>query len=197
MPIPRHSFVLALLLALDFAARADCIADAAVRHRVNGDVLRAIGWQESGLRAAALSRNANGTRDLGAFQINSIHLPELARHGIDAAALGDGCVSAEVAAWYYRRQVDQFGNTWAAVGAYHSRTQARAAWYANRIAAILIRWGVMPVGPLPFAARDTRAPSPPCHPLPPTALQPTPLAVPSTPTLGDAYEVLAFASPAH
>lgn len=189
MPILRHSLVLFLLLALAFAARADCIADAAARHRVNGDVLRAIGWQESRLQPAALGRNANGTRDLGAFQINSMHLPELARHGIGAAALADGCVSAEVAAWHYRRQVDQQGNTWAAIGAYHSRTPARAAWYANRIAAILMQWNVLPTGALPFATHDTRAPDPPYRPLPPATSSP------ATPPRAD-YEVLAFVPPA-
>lgn len=194
MPILRHAFAFVLLLALAVAARADCIADAAIRHRVNGDVLRAIGWQESGLRAAALGRNANGTVDVGAFQINSIHLPELARHGIDAAALGNGCVSAEVAAWHYRRQVDQLGNTWAAVGAYHSRTRARAAWYANRIAAILMRWNVMPAGPLPFSERDTRAPDPPYRPLPPATSAPSPGPLVAPP--GVAYEAIAFAPPA-
>ena len=187
MPIPHRFIVLAaLLLAPAFAARADCIAEAAARHGVNGDVLRAIGWQESRLQPAALGRNANGTTDVGAFQINSVHLPELARLGVDRAALGDGCVSAEVAAWHYRRQVERLGDTWAAVGAYHSRTQARAAGYANRIAAILMRWNVMPPGALPFAARDTRAPDPPHAPVPPATM--TPAA--STPAV--VFEVLAF-----
>ena len=179
MPIPRPLLVLALLLTLAFAARvahADCIADAADRHGVNGDVLRAIGWQESHLQPAAVGHNANGTLDLGAFQINSIHLPELARHGIGATALADGCVSAEVAAWHYRRQVDRWGNTWAAAGAYHSRTHALAAGYANRIAAILMRWKLMPPGPPPFAATEAQAPDPPRQPPPFTG----------------AYEVLPF-----
>ena len=132
------------------ASRADCIDDAAVRHGVNALVLRAIGWQESRLQAAAVVRDADGSTDRGAFQINSVHLPELARHGIDAAALADGCTSAEVAAWHYRRQVDRDGNTWLAVGAYHSRTPARARHYANQVAAVLRAWGALPPGPPPF-----------------------------------------------
>jgi soluble lytic murein transglycosylase-like protein len=155
-----HALALALAAAA-FYAHADCIADAAARHRVNADVLRAIGWQESRLQPAALRRNANGSVDVGAFQINSIHLPELARQGIDRQALGDGCVSADVAAWHYRRQIDLQGDTWRAVGAYHSRTATRAAWYANRIATILMRWRVMAPGALPFPADRTRAPDDP------------------------------------
>jgi hypothetical protein len=162
MPTMSVSHALAMALAAAaFHAHADCIADAAARHRVDADVLRAIGWQESRLQPAALGRNADGSVDIGAFQINSVHLPELARHGIDRQALGDGCVSADVAAWHYRRQVDLQGDTWLAVGAYHSRTSSRAAWYANQIAAILMRWRVMAPGALPFRADRTRAPDGP------------------------------------
>lgn len=139
-------------------ARADCIDDAAARHGVNALVLRAIGWQESRLQPQALGHNANGSIDVGAFQINSVHLSELGRYGIDRAALSDGCTSAEVAAWHYRRQVERQGNSWQAVGAYHSTTPARAAWYANRIAAILMRWNALPPGALPFPVAVTLAP---------------------------------------
>jgi soluble lytic murein transglycosylase-like protein len=172
--MPTIPFHLALSLALALAvapppARADCIADAAARHHVNADVLRAIGWQESRLQPQALGHNANGSIDVGAFQINSIHLPELARYGIDRQALRDGCVCADVAAWHYRRQIDLQGDTWLAVGAYHSRTADRAAWYANRIAALLMHWNVMPASPLPFPAWRTRAPESPRSPVPPAA----------------------------
>ncbi len=163
MPTIPPSLERALALALAVAAlpaRADCIADAAARHQVNADVLRAIGWQESRLQPAAIGRNANGSVDVGAFQINSVHLGELRGFGIDRAALADGCVSADVAAWHYRRQVERLGNGWQAVGAYHSRTAALAAGYADRIAAILMDWRVLPPGALPFAADAPRDPAP-------------------------------------
>lgn len=148
-----------LLCAAAMPARADCIDDAALRHHVNAHVLRAIGWHESRLQPLAIGHNANGTVDIGAFQINDVHLPELAHAGIATAALVDGCVSAEVAAWHYRRQVDALGNTWAAVGAYHSRTPAREAGYANEIAALLMHWRVLPDGPLPFDNPAIRPPA--------------------------------------
>ena len=157
LPIALPIAMMATLLAA-VSARADCIDDAAARHGVHPHVLRAIGWHESRLRPEAEALNRNGTRDIGAFQINSIHLPRLGRHGIDARALKDGCVSSEVAAWHYRQQVDRHGNTWRAVGAYHSNTPARAAWYANAIVSVLMRWRVMPAGPLPYPASATLAP---------------------------------------
>jgi soluble lytic murein transglycosylase-like protein len=188
------AFLLALVLAAaTLPAHADCIDDAAARHQVNADVLRAIGWQESGLRPAAVGHNGNGSVDVGAFQINTIHLPELARHGVALESLLDGCVCAEVAAWHYRRQIDQRGNSWQAVGAYHSRTAARAAWYANQIATILMRWNALPRGALPFPAERTlaagRAP-PPSH----AVAAPVPLADPPSPLVTDpgTYREIAY-----
>ncbi len=146
-------------------------------------MLRAIGWHESRLQPAALGRNANGSTDLGAFQINSVHLPELGRYGIDRKTLADGCVSAEVAAWHYRRQVELYGDSWQAVGAYHSQTPARAAWYANQIAAILMRWNAMPRGALPFPAERTLAPGPAAprsRAMPPPVRSPSVKALPTS-----------------
>ncbi len=139
-------------------APPDCVHLAAAHQGVHPDILRAIGWHESRLRPEALARNRNGTLDIGAFQINSIHLARLAPFGIDAQALRDGCVSAQVAAWHYRQQVDRYGHSWRAVGAYHSHTPARAAWYANAIASVLMRWRVIPRGALPFDAASALAP---------------------------------------
>lgn len=144
MMLRRALACLACLFAT--GAHADCIDDAAGQYQVNAYVLRAIGWQESGLNPAALHRNANGTADIGAFQINSIHLPGLLLAGITPEALRDGCVSAYVAAWHYRNQVDRYGNTWRAVGAYHSATSRLNTAYANRIATTLISWGVLSPG---------------------------------------------------
>jgi len=188
--LPAAALIFALACTLAPAARADCIDDAAARHQVNAMVLRAIGWHESRLQPPALGHNANGSTDVGAFQINSIHLSELARHGIDRAALADGCTSAEVAAWHYRRQVDRLGNSWQAVGAYHSATPERAAWYANRIATILMRWNTLPIGALPFPSVATMMPgrlAPPASERrtrrAPTSVTPSALSAWPTPTV--------------
>jgi len=108
----------------------------------------------------------------------------------------DGCVSADVAAWHYRRQVDLFGDGWAAVGAYHSRTTARAAWYANQVAAILMRWNVMPRAALPFPVEHTLAPSrrraTPSSAAPPGGLAADAPAAPDT----SRFSAIAFLPPA-
>jgi hypothetical protein len=147
-----------LSVAVSSLFAADCIDSAATHHGVNSTVLRAIGWHESKLKSWAIGKNSNGTIDVGAFQINSIHFSRLASYGVTKEALLDGCVSAYVGAWHYKQQIAIFGNTWAAVGAYHSATPARQAWYANQIAGVLQSWGVIPQGPLPYVGVPTLAP---------------------------------------
>lgn len=118
----------------------DCIVDAAAYHGVNSLTLRAIGWFESKLTPIAVGKNSNATQDIGAFQTNTIHLEDLRKAGVSRQALEDGCVSAYVAAGMYRQHINAIGNTWLAVGYYHSKTPERARWYANQIFLILQKW---------------------------------------------------------
>lgn len=137
--------VTAMLCCAPLRAHAvDCFDAAASYQHVNPMVLRAIAWQESHNRADAKHVNANGSVDYGVMQINTIHLPALARYGIDRDALMSPCKNIYIAAWQLRKQIIKYGNTWAAVGAYHSATPALRDQYAQQIAAILRRWGVLP-----------------------------------------------------
>ena len=54
------------------------------------------------------------------------------------------CKSVYIAAWHLRRKMDKYGNTWQAVGAYHSETPALRDKYAKQIAAILTQWKLLP-----------------------------------------------------
>ena len=118
----------------------DCLTAAAIHHQVSPYILRAIAWQESRLDPEAVNHNKNGSVDYGALQINSIHLKRLAPFGIDATRLMDACVSAYVGAWLLREQFERYGNTWRAVGAYHSRTPVLNARYAAGVRRTLERW---------------------------------------------------------
>jgi soluble lytic murein transglycosylase-like protein len=134
-------------------ALANCFDDAASYQHVNPLVLRAIAWQESHNQPAARHRNANGSTDYGVMQINSIHLSELSRYGIDRDALLSPCKNIYIAAWHLRQQMLRYGNTWTAVGAYHSETPALRDQYAHQIAAILRSWKVLPGASAQNAAR--------------------------------------------
>ncbi|KAK48990.1 lytic transglycosylase [Caballeronia jiangsuensis] len=124
------------------AARADdCFEQAAAYQGVNPLVLRAVAWRESKGDTAAINRNANGSIDVGQLQINSIHFTDLARQGIPHRALADPCVNVFVAAWLLKQKMVKYGNTWRAIGAYHSESPKHRDAYARSIQQILVSWG--------------------------------------------------------
>lgn len=146
-PLGPAFSTLALSLALGFvlllahrSAKANCFDDAAAYHHVNANILRAIAWQESHNQPAAKHVNDNGSIDYGVMQINSIHLRRLSQYGVNASVLMEPCKNVYIAAWHLRSQIDRYGNTWAAVGAYHSATPSLRDQYAAQIAHILRSW---------------------------------------------------------
>lgn len=118
----------------------DCFDEAAGFHQVNPWVLRAIAAQESTFNANALHVNSNGSVDIGMNGTNSVHLPELAKFGISQNDLLDPCKSIYVAAWQLKKKVRKYGNTWAAIGAYHSETPQYRDAYASKIRITLEYW---------------------------------------------------------
>ena len=99
-------------------------------------MLRAIAIVESHVRPHAVRNNRNGSTDRGLFQINSIHMRELATVGIVPADLHDVCLSSHVAALLLKRKIARFGNTWRAVGAYHSTNLAKSHVYVAKVRAV-------------------------------------------------------------
>ncbi|KER65912.1 lytic transglycosylase [Burkholderia cepacia] len=143
--VARGTVAVAVLFScLTPCAFADCFDAAANYQGVSAYVLRAIAWVESRGNPAAEHRNGNGSIDIGELQINSIHLRELAGFGIDAQSLRDECVNIYVAAWHLKKQMLKHGNTWDAVGAYHSETPKLRDAYVRRIRQTLTRWGAGP-----------------------------------------------------
>ena len=123
---------------------ATCYEAAAQRHGVNAQLLRAIARVESSENPGALNINRQfrqPNEDIGLMQINSVWLPELNRYGIERQHLFDACLNAHVGAWILARQMRKFGNTWTAVGAYHSQTPHLNARYAQRVYRELQRSG--------------------------------------------------------
>ncbi|WP_333678127.1 lytic transglycosylase domain-containing protein [Dyella sp.] len=142
--VPRSLKALALgaIALAPHSARADCIDEAAYYHQVHPYVLRAIAYQESQMRADVTHVNTNRTTDYGVMGINSVHLSELSGFGIAREQLLDPCVSAYVGAWYLRRKMEKYGNSWRAVAAYHSETPDIGAAYVVKIQGLLTTWGV-------------------------------------------------------
>ena len=122
-------------------ADEDCFMKAAVYQGVNPSILRAIAWYESKGDASVVNRNANGSIDVGQLQINSIHFGDLAKEGVPHRALTDACVNIFVASWLLKQKMVKYGNTWRAVGAYHSESPKLRDAYARSIQKILVEWG--------------------------------------------------------
>jgi len=128
-----------------------CIQGAARQYRIHPAVLRAVLSVESRLDPGARNVNSNGTVDLGIGQINSVHLPELARRGIEERHLLDPCIGTYVAGWHLGRQMQRFGQTWWGVGAYHSTASARNQRYQVLVYNEMVRAGALrgPLRPVP------------------------------------------------
>jgi soluble lytic murein transglycosylase-like protein len=102
-------------------ASATCWEAAGSKYRIDPLLLKAIAWKESrGLPSAVGPKLRDGNVALGLMQINTVHLPTLARFGIDRQKLFDACTSQEVGAWVLSDCIAQFGSTWKAVGCYYA-----------------------------------------------------------------------------
>jgi soluble lytic murein transglycosylase-like protein len=152
MPLRAASVVIALLATAHQAhAQAPhpkvvvsaCVTAAALFHGVNPLILNAIIFHESRNNSQLVLKNKNGSVDVGLAGLNSVHFTELARYGIKPDQLLDGCVNTYVAAWLLAKQVKANGNTWIAVGSYHSRTPEHRDRYAKQIYSVLRGWGVV------------------------------------------------------
>lgn len=104
----------------------ECFWHAARTYGIGVELLWAIARVESNLNPAATGYNKNGTRDLGVMQINSSHLPRLSSQAITAQRLlSESCLNVHVGAWILRENLDRYGHTWEAVGAYNASEHRR------------------------------------------------------------------------
>ncbi len=97
---------------------AECIQSAATFYGVSDLLIYVVAMQESGMDPYALNSNSE---DIGIMQINSRWLPTLKQKaGITRNDLFDPCVNIHVGAWVLRGNMNRYGPTWRAVGAYNA-----------------------------------------------------------------------------
>lgn len=125
-------------------------------YRIPVQVLQAIAKVESGFRADATSKNANGTEDIGLMQINSSWLPTLRSYGITREALLEPCMNLKVGAWVLSNNTRSLGWNWDAIGAYNvgcrklskEQCNARRTSYAYKVHAALKKLNAAPSAPV-------------------------------------------------
>ncbi len=126
-------------------ATMQCVLQSAVHYEVPADVLLAIGQQEAGKDGSAVP-NTNGTYDLGRAGINTIHLADLQRFGVDPRVAVhylryDGCYNYAMAAYLLHRQLTGCRQDyWTCVANYHSVTRRYNLAYQERVRPFAARW---------------------------------------------------------
>lgn len=116
-----------------------CILAAGAAYRLPPTVLLILLRVEGG-RLGQVSRNTNGTADIGPMQVNETWLPRLAAHwratrpAAYAALRDDFCANLEGGAWILRQAIDEArGDLWEGVGLYHSHDPGDRARYLRTV----------------------------------------------------------------
>jgi len=133
--IRQTVFSALLSCQLLYATDGDIFEKAARYYGVNPELLHAIARVESNMDPGCVNRNANGTEDIGLMQINSVHLPELAKYGIQREDLFRPEVNVYIGAWVLARCMRRHGNTWRAVNCYNGRIEDNP--YATKVYRVL------------------------------------------------------------
>lgn len=122
----------------------DCIQHASRQYRLPEVLFRAILLTEGG-RTGAITRNKNGSYDMGPAQINSSWLPRLSVMGIARdRVLNDGCLNIHIGAWILATALggqtpDNPAEFWRRVGNYNSATPVFNKAYQARVWANVTR----------------------------------------------------------
>lgn len=128
---------------MDFPAippnQESCVVQAAAHYRAHPDLVRAVLRTENGTRGE-IRKNKDGSFDMGPMQINSVHLPNLAKFGITKDMLvNDECLNIHIGTYLLQKHIvtaPDVGSPlgfWRAVGKYHSATPEKNAEYQKRV----------------------------------------------------------------
>ena len=118
---------------------ATCLMLAAQNYNVPPAVMLGIMHVEGGAVGQAVGPNNNGTYDLGPMQVNTMHLPMLARYWRVNTSTAmkmvkdDACINVNVAAWILRQRLNESGNLTLAIAHYHSKTPKFGYVYARKV----------------------------------------------------------------
>lgn len=121
-----------------------CVRDAAQRYNLPFELLLGINSVELG-RTGQYIGNKNGTKDTGAFQINSIHYRRAQGFGVSPADLASrGCYNAQFAAMLVSEALNnpkkQYLDYYTRAAGYHSWTPKYNSIYRAKLVAYTNQW---------------------------------------------------------
>ncbi len=122
-----------------------CLMAAAVAYHVSVPALQAIRTVEGGQEGQEVCQNADGSCDLGPFQVNdrawvdtlarSLHAD---RQTVRATLRDDGCWNAQVASWILHQEMTaNRGDEQGAIGDYHSHFRSAHDHYLRKVDYVL------------------------------------------------------------
>jgi len=100
--------------------------------------------KEKALEKGQQAQNANRSFDSGVMQVNSFWLK---KYGIPLEAALDPGANIFLGSWILKQEIERHGQTWNAVGAYHSPDEARSRRYIELVKAALEKGPVKVVRP--------------------------------------------------
>ncbi len=123
--------------SLVFAKIDTCVASASSHYAISSSLITAIIKTESNFDPKAINRNSSTSFDYGLMQINSEWLPRIEPMGYTVDSLYDPCTNIMVGSWILKQEIQRFGYTWEAVGAYNAgpsdKNKIRRATYATKV----------------------------------------------------------------
>ncbi len=126
-------------------ALAVCIFAASQTYAVPPSVILGV-LQVEGGRVGMASKNTNGSYDLGPMQINTLWVPQLARHWNvpekkpHQLARDDACINIGVGAWILRTKMNEAGSLYKGIAHYHSATPHLGQKYRQKVLAAMEKY---------------------------------------------------------
>lgn len=134
------------ILTAAIAISGNCWVDTGKIYDIPAHLLYAMGQVESSLNPNAIAHANDGTRSVGVMQVNSSWFPELEKHGIGESDLYDPCTNIRVGGWILAQEIERYGMTWEAIGAYYAGayTEKNRHWkikhYREYSGKVISRW---------------------------------------------------------
>lgn len=128
-----HKMILAftILMTLPSIVNGFCFSEQEDIYGINANLLRSISETEANLKPKVISKNRDGSVDIGLMQINSSWISPL---GLDRERLvNDPCYNVNAGARILQMCIVKHGYTWEAVGCYNAVSRVKRTRYSWKV----------------------------------------------------------------